>query len=357
MDVKIAQSEQKTQDAFWQYVRGICILCVVLIHSKSVVGYETGSSAAWAFNYCLILRQFIDFPVAIFIFLSGYFTNIEITDKSILSYIFSRLKRLFIPYLIWSTLYSIINIVLAGGNVNILKVIIDFLSGQSSGQLYFVLVLLQLTIITPFLIKTIRDDRWRKILFSITPVYLLGLYLYAAVFKKQLPYYQALFPAWFGFYYVGLWIKIKGFKPSFRKQKLIGSIILCLAALLFSIIEGFGLLALDFPEGFAVSQIKISSFLYVFAIINLLFTIKSYAEKIRMTPLKVLGDNSYGIYYVHMVWMIISTKVLSSISVFNDCLPLYQLIQVAFVIIFSCISIFITKKIIGRKISGKLLGF
>ncbi len=55
---------------FWQIIRGLCIIAVVMIHCPNGVG--TSTQSVWLF-----LRQFINFPVATFIFLSGYFVNSE----------------------------------------------------------------------------------------------------------------------------------------------------------------------------------------------------------------------------------------------------------------------------------------
>ena len=47
-------------------VRGVCILAVVMIHCpQGAVGVD---KAIW-----LVIRQFINFPVALFIFMAGYF--------------------------------------------------------------------------------------------------------------------------------------------------------------------------------------------------------------------------------------------------------------------------------------------
>lgn len=62
------------KSGFWQEIRGICILAVVMIHCPNAASYAVGSIE---FNIWLILRQCINSPVAIFIFLSGYFTNIK----------------------------------------------------------------------------------------------------------------------------------------------------------------------------------------------------------------------------------------------------------------------------------------
>jgi len=61
------------------------------------------------------------------------------------------------------------------------------------------LVLMQLTVLTPFLIKVIRQQRWARVLFLLTPFYLIGLYSYTLIKGEQLPFYQTFFPAWFVF--------------------------------------------------------------------------------------------------------------------------------------------------------------
>lgn len=72
------------KDNYWQAVRGICILAVVMIHCPNAAAYEETSAQ---FQIWLTLRQVINFPVATFIFLAGYFTNtkgIEVNCKEYL---------------------------------------------------------------------------------------------------------------------------------------------------------------------------------------------------------------------------------------------------------------------------------
>lgn len=58
---------------YWQSIRGICILAVVLIHALGGYDYSDGV----ADTGFLIFRQLINFAVATFIFMSGYFVNIR----------------------------------------------------------------------------------------------------------------------------------------------------------------------------------------------------------------------------------------------------------------------------------------
>lgn len=55
---------------YWQMIRGICILAVIMIHCPA--GESGVSQTIW-----LALRQLINFPVAIFVFMAGYFVKAE----------------------------------------------------------------------------------------------------------------------------------------------------------------------------------------------------------------------------------------------------------------------------------------
>lgn len=54
---------------YWQIIRGICILAVIMIHCPQ-------EKYIW-----LGIRQIINFPVALFIFMAGYFVNLQKIDK------------------------------------------------------------------------------------------------------------------------------------------------------------------------------------------------------------------------------------------------------------------------------------
>ena len=149
-------SHKDNKISLWQYLRGFCILLVVLIHSKSGVSYEN-SYQNWHFDYWLIMRSVINFPVAIFVFLSGYFTNADRVLGDSRSYVISRAKRLLTPFLVWSTIYSLISIILNNRDFNMFKFIAKLLLGLSSGQLYYILVLIQLTLLIPLMIKAIKQ--------------------------------------------------------------------------------------------------------------------------------------------------------------------------------------------------------
>lgn len=210
---------------------------------------------------------------------------------------------------------------------------------------------------TPLLIRDIQNNKRTKFWILITPIYLVYLYFYMIINKKQIPFYQTYFPAWFIFYYIGLSVKINGYKFLYKNNQISISLIMCIVSFILSIFEGYMLLSLGLLESIASSQIKISTFLYTFTLIKLIMKIKLYSQDNKIKWLKYIGDNSYGIYYVHMFWIIISNRGLILIPSLRDILPIYQFIQLIFVLSFSFFSIYIIRMIIGRNLANKLFGF
>jgi uncharacterized membrane protein YcfT len=112
-------AKTKDKDNFFQIIRGICIICVVLIHSQNGIIYKDSGVYSFNYDYWLIFRQLINFPVAVFVFLTAYFTNITKVIEKPWPYYISRCKRLVIPFMVWSILYSALSVVKNGFNIDI----------------------------------------------------------------------------------------------------------------------------------------------------------------------------------------------------------------------------------------------
>lgn len=51
---------------FWDAARGVAIVAVIWIHMPTGVSFQSGEHA-WNFDYWLTARQFLNFPVALFL--------------------------------------------------------------------------------------------------------------------------------------------------------------------------------------------------------------------------------------------------------------------------------------------------
>lgn len=345
------------KDLFFQGIRGVCIIAVVLIHCMTGGMFEHEAILRFNYDYWIVFRQFINFPVAIFIFLSGYFVKQKEYRKDSFDAIKRRGGRLLVPFIIWSLIYTAYNFVVQGFQISGIKAILHIITGSASGQLYFILVLIQLTILTPICIKCLASKTLNRLAFCITPLYLVALYSIQCVYKIQLPFYQTFFPAWFLFYYYGLYVH-KNKEEFLQKTNLLKALAFVFLALLFSVFEAFVLKSFGLPDGFVTSQIKMSSFCYAMAVIQMMLVLHNIEPSQRFSKLLVdLGNYSYGIYYVHCIWLGLLTKGIAFLPVIRDILPLCQIIEAGLAIALSYGFIRITIKIMGEKKSRLLLGF
>ena len=278
MERKITNNSQ-----YWQMVRGICILAVIMIHCLSGQNYTYLDYTVW-----IVLRQFINFPVAMFIFLAGYFMTPEKTQGDYKTFLFKRGGvRLLLPYLVWSCIYLLKTAIFDG--VTLWHIVYALICGKAATPLYYVVVMIQLTIITPWLIR-----HRRKWMYLITPAYLVIIYTYNLVTGTVPLLYETLFPAWFFFYLLGMDCRSEKIGKWIKKINIYWVVI----ALLISIAEAVILKTVGCADGFATSQIKFGSFMYAATLA--LWLINNRTEP-RRNILSITGDYSYGIFYCHML--------------------------------------------------------
>lgn len=336
---------------------GLCIILVVLIHSANGLDYFGHPGMDWNYYFWIVERQIINVPVAIFIFLSGYFTPVSRIRENPKVYLRDRLVRLVPSYIIWTAFYTVLSVVhfkKSHQPVGFGLLLQYIFLGKSAVPFYFIIVLIQLTLLTPLLMKCIERAALHKLMFAVTPVYLIFLYFYQIRYNTLLSSSQTFFPAWFIFYYLGMSLKIKG-KPKIQiKNPVFWSACFVLTALGLSLLESFVLLRFNITSLFIVSQIKLSSFLYAISMICFLSAIKPSKPGSTGKLLTYLGNCSFGIFYVHMVML---TNVANKITFSVPALPLVQLFRVTLAIILSVVVIQVVKKLFPDKISRICFGF
>jgi len=299
--------------------------------------------------------------VAAFLFLSGYFVDTVRVASHPYGWVKTRFVRLVIPYIVWSLVYSGINIT-QNPSVPIWHRVLSLFIGSAAAQLYFIVVLVQLTILTPILTKLVLG-RWRFIGLLVSPTYVIVyIYVYVILFHRGLPpLYGTLCCAWFIFYYLGIWTRVRKQQKPISTKK-----VLCimLFALVVAMVEAYAWIFCGAPFSLAISQVKITSLFYSLSVILFFFTWHRYPlHKNRLLSLlERIGDLSYGIYYVHMVWLVaLQTLVVmnSRVSeIINGIpLPLIQIAQILCSLILSIITIMIARKIFGRKLATRVFGF
>lgn len=211
--------------------------------------------------------------------------------------------RLFLPYLVWSCIYLLKTAIFDG--ITLRHVVYALICGKAATPLYYIVVMIQLTIITPWLIRPRK--KW---IYLITPAYLVIIYTYNIVTRTVPLLYETLFPAWFFFYLLGMDCRSGKIEKWIKKNNIYWVVI----ALLISIAEAVILKTVGCVDGFVTSQIKFGSFMYAATLA--LWLINNRTEP-RRNILSIIGDYSYGIFYCHVLILMIIRKVIELIGLNN----------------------------------------
>lgn len=336
---------EKQKDLYFQAVRGICMCAVVVIHCQA-----EGHSVAM--EYCqIVLRQIINFAVAVFVFLAGYFAQAYKGGGGV----FCRLKKLLIPYVFWTIFYTLLH---QYGNINPIRIIPNILTGRASAQLYYIIVIVELTLLTPLLRRSLENRVMSVIALTITPIYLLVCSLIRYSTGTELVWIGRDFGAWIIFYYTGMLIRRYGWK--YRNNLRIW--IVYAAALLLSISEGFIVNSGLHMFSIAIGQINLTTMLYsltvIFIIMNNHYANISSSGKGIINRLIYIGNDSYGIYYCHTFVITCISFVMKRMGLMSVLpLPLLQLIQFITVIAGSEIGIWIIRRMDSQNRFCKYIGF
>lgn len=350
MTLPIALRSATERDAYWDVLRGVAIIAVVWIHSLPGSAYVD-----WNFDYWITLRAFINFPVALFFFIAGYFVNASRVSP-VGSWLRRRVVRLAVPFLIWSTIYFTIEAIMAGGVGSLLTIAPRIGLGLTAAHLYFVIVLIQLTLLTPLLVAAVRSAWWRSVAYAVTPAYLVVMYAIAFSGGSLPLHYNYAFPAWMVFYLVGIDARERAWRDLGRQLKGVAwiAVIVCVG---LAIVESYWLLSAGMSVGFATSQLKASSVLCSLAVILLVLT---HRREVPVSRLSQLGSrSSFGIYFVHLVWIMAVAEVYAQIPLLDEIpvLFLLQASQVALVSALSLGSIWLARRILGEDFAARCLGF
>lgn len=333
----------KPKEQYYQMFRGIAIILVILIHCFTGFGY---SSSSLDYHIYIFLRSAFGIAVPLFFAMSGYFSAGENRKSKIFD------MRLILPFIVWSVLYQII----FGRWLDLLTVkgVVKLITGQSAPHLYFVFVLIQIRILLPFIKKTNK-----KILGP--AVVALSLLWYCLYYMSNILHIIRIpgpfgltdfFPAWIIYWYIGYRCKDS---EALKKIKTIWVLMLAVLMLMITVAETyyFAHLSQTIDGINPVSQIKLSNLLFCCLVCVLVFKLRT--DDMEKNLVTIIGDYSYGIYYIHFMFIMIMNKYFLPSQ--NYSLLLIWFVQLGLTLSLSVVIIKIIKIIFGKKVASKIFGF
>ncbi|HBU8666408.1 TPA: acyltransferase [Klebsiella oxytoca] len=331
----------------WDICRGIPVIAVVLIHASGFLShYDTGT---YQNTLGVAFRQFINFAVPVFLFISGYF-SFNNKNQSSYEIIKSRIMRVAPPYIICSMIYIFVDFITKGKIPTGMELFLDFALGKAMVVGYFVIVIIQFILLTP-IIKSIKNKRAHILIMASMTTFGLA-YTYASKlwfsesWAASFPFSAALFFVWYPFFHFGFYLS----KYTARVSIGIATIPVILAICL---VESFILNDILGYE-FATSQIKASSFALSFAICLLIYKVKD--KKIKCMPLSFLGINSFSIYLLHMLFLPRATTLAYKLNLI-DRFPFISILFIAAItMVLSVVATLSIKKVLPSKSSSLIIG-
>lgn len=257
--------------------------------------------------------------MALFIFLSGYLT--KTTNIDIKTFYKKRLLRVFIPYCIWSIVYT-----MAYNKWD--EFIFNFITGQCCGIYYFIIVYIQLTLLVPMISKLIKSKYW-KLGFIITPIFILIEYIFT--FNNEqiaFPFNGLFFVVWFVFFYLGMCIRNGNIKVSLNNTQIY---VLFVLGYVLQFIEGF-IWYIYGNYNMATTQLKFSAMIYSIIISIICYRWIINEENIFFNKLNrlfiLIGNYSFGIYLTHIAIMNVLNK---TVYKFLDIMFPFNVVLILFI--------------------------
>ena len=303
-----------------QIIRGIAIIAVVCIHN-----IPSGMEQVW-------YRPFVNFAVGMFLFLSGLLSNNNHWRP------WHRIKKVLIPYVIWSLIYTILynhSVIIHRPQI----ILINLITGQSAAIMYYIFVYCELTLFIP-LIERLAKSKYKTLGFLVSPCEIILIRLIPMVLGFKLPNVVNIIihvscVGWFTYYYLGYLIgnNYLRYKEINTKMLVIG---VC-GGLVLQVIEGY--IYFNIETSNCGTQLKLSAIItgLLLSIIALKF-IKSRVQ-VKMQLIHLIGDYSFGIYFSHLA-------IMFGLEHFNISLP-YP-INACIVVCLSLGFVLIMNRVLGK---------
>lgn len=310
----------------------LCLL-VIFIHSSGAV--ISGPQDSFAYKIIFPLWNLATVAVPAFIFLSGLKSGLntkEFTSKSYAFFITNKIKKIYIPYLLWVVVYYIWFVSQGYFSFSVFELLKYILNGTLAAHFYFVIIIMQFYLLLPIILKA--TDRYSSIIVLSVTFFITAIceqFLPTIIYnfsdgKLNFIYNDRLFSSYLFYYVFGI-ICAKNYDKFIKvcKNKLV--LISCIVT---------GVL---FCISYQTPWYNIAKLLFCTATIPCLIDFSrriSASKMFKTNTFKAVNSATYNIYLSHLLIMqIIDTYLISEISgrlLVSFCIRLPLLVVLSFVL-------------------------
>jgi len=352
---------------YYDFLRGIAIVGVIGIHAFWIYQDYLKEAGMTMFDPNIFVRQLIGSCVPMFLALSGFFlANKDVSSWSkYTQFLRKQVVRVYIPCLIFSLPFLYWGICKSMGiNNSFIEVctnrwlickeggIIDnifYYLVCAKAVFYFAAVIIQFYFLLPVM-QWLANKKipGLTIAFFVSLISTIVLYytVYIAKINLSLILYGGLFPFWVLYFVLGVYYG-KGHRFGFS-WKLLAVVTLLLVPALYA--ETYYMVnELNYNLPAAMGNRKFSWIVYCIVCLILMFeAADSYKSNAFTRLMSVAGEYSYGIYLVHLFFLLFVIKAVSP--------NIHWIIETVLSLLFSMAFIWCCRKI-SVSFSKKYLGF
>lgn len=285
------------------FARVIAMVSVIVIHVTSTYVNYNSNIVVLGMNIAFILNQLSRFAVPLFILLSGVSLGLSKFHVGVWQFLSNRMIKIGFPYLLWSMIYIIYNIHSDMSTWSFGFCLKTILLGQAAPHLYFIIIIMQLYVLFPFLKRWVKSCPYESLLVSFIISYGIQKLFYFLKFDLNLiprfihPYLWILFPTWLFYFVMGLILTDRRI-IYVRKIAVQNSIAIILVTLLFACIY-----TVESKATNSLDSIKAPLNIYVLLMFAFCFSVWDYVGQFRVVQIltRFLAKHSMTIYFEHVL--------------------------------------------------------
>ena len=318
------------------YLRGLAIIAVIAIHLSAYFIFIKHMGALVIIN--IIVDIFSHFAVPLFIFISGFVLSIKYHGVfSKLTFYKRRMRSIIPQYLVFSFLFLIISAVYTKSIPSILTIIYDIIAGQSFYHLWFFVLIIQLYLLYPWIIKiyerysdTGKAENFLALCLTVQILSSIIEILFSTLFHIIIinTLFSYTFIQYIFYFVLGIYVNrnshsIRRFIGSVKPLK-IGIPVIVLTVVISSVPIIGKIYYNDYynaPTYYYLISVFLQPVLYIF-IFALCYKITirlMEAKNIMTNIIHSLGKYSFGIYLIHPLFMTATVFLMSWIGItYND---------------------------------------
>lgn len=276
-------------------LKGVSILAVILIHVTANY-MDTNEYLP------LLLNQLSKFAVPVFFIVSGWGMSVsKNVSNNYLNFLKKQINKLVIPFLFWSVIYFLLDLIILGKQFEILDFLTSLVLGSSYYHMYFIPLLFCFYLIFPIF----KKFRQSKVMF-------LGCLL-VTMSSQALGHNGVLFFGldinllnWIFYFEFGVWLGYKFIdKRTFiRKYRLVA---------VFTFLISLLLLYMEWTFVGNITAMRWGILIYTISIITLFI-----GFNIENQILTNLGQISFNIYLIHPLIIILILKFFEELNLHTN---------------------------------------